>query len=485
MRRRRACLSTTRCAHVRDGPLVARRVRPGPDRSHRAVRRAAGRPDSGRPQRRGARRPTSSTSRRRSASGGERGLLGLAFAPDYATSGRFFVNFTNPDGTHRRRALRAIGRIRSSPMPRAAFDLRWDDDPAQRFIAQPFANHNGGNLAFGPDGFLYIGLGDGGSGDDPAAPRAEPGGAARQDAAHRRERRRQRPEGLPHSGRTIRSSGAALPGVRTGDLGLRPAQSVALQLRRSRRAAAPARSSSATSARARGKKIDYEPAGRGGRNYGWRNREGAHDNVTSLPPAYLPPTDPIHEIRPRQGPVDHGRLRLSRRRARRDVSRPLLLRRLRLGTRLVARPDDQSDDRRGAGRQRHRAHGELGGTSVIGNVSSFGVDADGELFIVSYSAGTILLIQPGATLPAITTQPRSVIASAPACARPSRRPPRAIPVPTVQWQVEHERRRHVDERRRRDRADLCVHGRDIGQRPAVSRRVHQQRRDRRTARRRR
>ena len=41
--------------------------------------------------------------------------------------------------------------------------------------------------------------------------------------------------------------------------------------------------------------IDYEPRGRGGRNYGWRNREGAHDNVTSLPPAYLPLTDPIFD----------------------------------------------------------------------------------------------------------------------------------------------------------------------------------------------
>ena len=41
--------------------------------------------------------------------------------------------------------------------------------------------------------------------------------------------------------------------------------------------------------------MDYEPRGRGGRNYGWRNREGAHDNVTSRPPAFLPLVDPIHE----------------------------------------------------------------------------------------------------------------------------------------------------------------------------------------------
>src|SRR5207247_9692509 len=46
---------------------------------------------------------------------------------------------------------------------------------------------------------------------------------------------------------------------------------------------------------ARWEEIDYEPRGRGGRNYGWRNREGAHDNVTSRPPAFLPVTDPIYE----------------------------------------------------------------------------------------------------------------------------------------------------------------------------------------------
>src|SRR4051794_28487372 len=100
-------------------------------------------------------------------SGGERGLLGLAFAPDYATSRRFYVNFTNPAGNT------VVARFKRSGDPLVAdastrFDLRWGTSPtAPRFIAQPFANHNGGNLAFGPDGFLYIGMGDGGSADDP------------------------------------------------------------------------------------------------------------------------------------------------------------------------------------------------------------------------------------------------------------------------------------------------------------------------------
>ena len=97
-------------------------------------------------------------------SGGERGLLGMAVAPDYASSGRFYVNFTDLAGNT------VIARFLRSNNPAIAdglsrFDLMW---PAgQRFISQPYANHNAGNLAFGPDGYLYIALGDGGSANDP------------------------------------------------------------------------------------------------------------------------------------------------------------------------------------------------------------------------------------------------------------------------------------------------------------------------------
>ena len=98
------------------------------------------------------------------ASGGEQGLLGLAFSPD-ASSPRFFVNFTDRSGNT------VVARFRRSTANRlvadtsSRFDLRWSTGLA--IIRQPFANHNGGHLAFGPDGFLYVGLGDGGSGDDP------------------------------------------------------------------------------------------------------------------------------------------------------------------------------------------------------------------------------------------------------------------------------------------------------------------------------
>lgn len=97
--------------------------------------------------------------RGRVLSGGERGLLGIAFHPDYERNGRLFVHYSRAsDGGTVVSELRAAG------------DRRTADPGSERILlqlAQPFANHNGGQLAFGPDGFLYIGLGDGGSGGDP------------------------------------------------------------------------------------------------------------------------------------------------------------------------------------------------------------------------------------------------------------------------------------------------------------------------------
>lgn len=92
------------------------------------------------------------------ASGGERGLLGLAFHPRYAENGRFFVNYTDRNGDT------VVAEYAVSTDPNRA-------DPASErrilFVDQPFPNHNGGQLQFGPDGYLYIGFGDGGSGGDP------------------------------------------------------------------------------------------------------------------------------------------------------------------------------------------------------------------------------------------------------------------------------------------------------------------------------
>src|SRR5688572_24741255 len=85
------------------------------------------------------------------ADGGERGLLGIALAPDFTQSGRFFVNFTDRNGdTVVARFRRASGNTADAS---SRFDLRWGPERSP-VIAQPFANHNGGHLAFGPDGYL-------------------------------------------------------------------------------------------------------------------------------------------------------------------------------------------------------------------------------------------------------------------------------------------------------------------------------------------
>ncbi len=90
--------------------------------------------------------------------GGEQGLLGLAFHPRYATNGRLFVNYTNRSGD----TVVAELRVSGNPDVANAGSRR-----RLMLIAQPYSNHNGGMVAFGPDGFMYIGMGDGGSGGDP------------------------------------------------------------------------------------------------------------------------------------------------------------------------------------------------------------------------------------------------------------------------------------------------------------------------------
>jgi glucose/arabinose dehydrogenase len=328
--------------------------------------------------------------------GGEQGLLGLAFPPDAATSSRFFVNFTNRSGDT------VVARFRRSSDPVVAdvasrFDLRWGGATGPAFIAQPFANHNGGHLVFGPDGFLYVGLGDGGSGDDPAHRAQNPlellGKMLRIDVSV--------PDAHP-SGYQVPPDN---PFVRGGPVTALP-EIWSMGLRNPWRYTFDDPARGGTGALVIGdvgqnrfEEVDYEPANRGGRNYGWRNREGAHNNVTSRPPAFLPLTEPIHEY-------DHS--------AGQSITGGFIYR----GTALPAAYhgryffadfiqgrvwsialtiDSAIREATATDLVEHTA--ELGGTSQLGNVSSFGVDADGELFIVGYSLGRILKVIGPPTAP--------------------------------------------------------------------------------------
>ena len=91
-------------------------------------------------------------------SGGERGLLSVAFHPQFAENGRFFVNYTDREGDTR------VAEFHARPGDAAA------DPSSERpllHVRQPYANHNGGHVLFGPDGMLYVGMGDGGAAGDP------------------------------------------------------------------------------------------------------------------------------------------------------------------------------------------------------------------------------------------------------------------------------------------------------------------------------
>jgi glucose/arabinose dehydrogenase len=327
-------------------------------------------------------------------SGGEQGLLGMAFAPDTSTSGRFFVNFTNRSGDT------VVARFRrTNPTVADAasrFDLRWESS-GQAFIAQPFSNHNGGNLVFGPDGFLYVGLGDGGSGDDPSHNAQNPnqllGKMLRIDVNV--------PDSHP-TGYQIPADNPFLGGRPVAARG----EIWAFGLRNPWRYTFDDPARGGTGAMIIGdvgqnafEEVDYEPAGRSGRNYGWRNREGAHDHVTSRPPAYAPLVEPIHEY-------DHG--------TGQSITGGSVYRGTALGAAFQGRYffadfvqgrvwslalaiDTGTREATASNVTEHTA--ALSNTGQLGNISAFGTDADGELHVVGYSTGRILKIIGPAAAP--------------------------------------------------------------------------------------
>jgi glucose/arabinose dehydrogenase len=330
-------------------------------------------------------------------SGGEMGLLGMALAPDYATSGRFFVNFTNTSG----HTVVARFRRSSNPLvadPASRFDLKWG--PEQRaFIEQPFSNHNGGHLAFGPDGYLYVGLGDGGSGNDPnhlaQNPREFLGKMLRIDV----------------NVADSHASGYVVPAdnpfVSSGPAGTRP-EIWSFGWRNPWRYSFDDVARGGTGAliaadvgQNRWEEVNYEPRGRGGRNYGWRNREGAHDNVVTLPPAFTPLVDPIHEYDHSVGSsITGGYVYRGNALGAAFRGRYFFADFVRSRVWSIALAIDGSGEATASGVVEHTA--DLGGASQLAGVASFGLDASGELYIVSYG-GSILRMARSSTAPSAPT----------------------------------------------------------------------------------
>lgn len=320
------------------------------------------------------------------ARGGERGLLGLALAPDAAVSGRVYVNFTNRAGDT---VIARFERRTDDPLvadPDTRFDLQWPD--GERFIAQPYANHNGGHLAFGPDGYLYVGMGDGGSANDPQNRAQSPdtllGKMLRIDVNVPNDD----PRGyvIPPDNPFVERPGV-LPEI------------WALGYRNPWRYTFDDIGEGATGALVVGdvgqgarEEIDYERAGAGGRNYGWRHREGSIA-TPGVPPA------PI-ELGPLVEPLfDYGRGRGF------SVTGGYVYRGTTLPARFQGRYffgdyggrvwslglaiDPDSGEVSLADEMEHTD--ELGGSKP--GLASFGRDSSGELYLVTQS-GEIYRIVP-------------------------------------------------------------------------------------------
>ena len=134
-----------------------------------------------------------------------------------------------------------------------------------------------------------------------------------------------------------------------------------------------------------GKRSTTSRAARGGRNYGWRNREGAHDNVTSPPARVSAAHRSDLRIRPQRRRVDHRRIRLSRHALGAAFRGRYFFADYSGRVWSLALTIDGSARR---GVRSARAHGGARRLAVLG-LSSFGVDADGELYVVNHSAGKI------------------------------------------------------------------------------------------------
>jgi glucose/arabinose dehydrogenase len=312
---------------------------------------------------------------------GEQGLLSIAFPPNYGSTGRFFVSYTRVgDG---RIVVARYRRSASNPAvaDSLGFPLVWSTGLDS--IEHRFTNHNAGCMSFGPDGYLYIAQGDGGSGGDP-----DNNAQNTSQLLGKFLRININVDDQNQQGFVVPPGNAGLPRPEIWSLGWRNPWKFSFDH--------PSRGG--TGAMIVGdvgqegfEEIDYEPAGRGGRNYGWRIREGAHPyngGTTTLPVA-----DPIYDYDHTVGRaiiggyVYRGAIANMRGRyffadytSRRVWSLALHIN----GTTGEAAPSTAAD------LIEHTA--ELGGATVLGGISAFGVDAAGDLYLVSYTLGRILKV---------------------------------------------------------------------------------------------
>ena len=210
--------------------------------------------------------------------GNEQGLLGLAFHPRYAENGLFFVNYTDHNSHN------VIARFRAGADPSLA-------DASSEMILlsidDPYANHNGGVLTFGPDGYLYAGLGDGGSANDPFGNGQNTGTLL--GKILRLDVDRADPYAIPQDNPFAQGGGS--PEVWA--YGLRNPWRMSFDT-------ATGELYIADVGQGQWEEIDYLPAAASGANFGWNLREGAHE-FAGAPPAGAKLIDPIAEYSHSEG----------------------------------------------------------------------------------------------------------------------------------------------------------------------------------------
>jgi glucose/arabinose dehydrogenase len=292
--------------------------------------------------------------------GGERGLLGLAFHSGYATNGYLYVNYTDRNGDTQveRYTTRAD---RDSVVPGSAKRILT--------VVQPFANHNGGMLAFGPDGMLYVGMGDGGSAGDPFGNgqnlRAMLGKLLRLDVDHGD------PYAIP-AGNPFRDRNDARGEIWA--LGLRNPWRFAFDFEAKLLIIGDVGQN-------RYEEIDVVDAARAGANYGWNVREGAHGYG-------FPRPGPVNRVEPAVEYAHPDGCSVTGGYAYRGHALPGLA-----GT--IFYSDYCSGWLRSfrwkGGKAIEPTQWNVG---KLGSVTSFGEDADHELYVVAYEGKIWKLVPP-------------------------------------------------------------------------------------------